>query len=741
MNLARIQISLFSNCLSTLGRTVDALAVFNNIKNGPTREPVAQIRRLYLSELKRDRTGDRRKAKKAVEPLKKNLQGLTWSGTFSRRANEALIQYSGLICVDLDLLGERLAEVREKLKASLYLFALFLSPTADGLKAIFRVRPDPSKHFGSFLALQQHVLELTGVQIDESGKDLARLCFVSFDPEAYLNPNAQEIPPRLVVPGNQTAQKTTQADHGSKPSKEEIREMLSVIPKRPDYADWIKVVAAVGDALPVADAIELLCEWSPEEGDGEYADKLLRRLENIHVGTLIVLARAHGWTAEIISGGQRPGQTPELSSLNSSRVEANDGVVDDFPEPPSDIVYHGLAGDIVRRIEPHTEADPAALLIHVHAFFGNASGRNPHAVADGARHGMNINIACVGPTGKSRKGTALAHTKRTFRRVDEQWAKGCVTSGLSSGEGLIYSVRDVVTKQVKQKGGDYATEIVDEGVADKRCMFVESELASTLRVMTRDGNTLSAIIRQAWDGDDVLRTAVKNSPNTATGAHISIVGHVTRDEVRRELTATDQANGFANRFLWLAVRRSKCLPEGGRIEDEGLHDLVTRLHEAIEFARSAGEVTRDSEARELWKIVYPKLSEGRPGLLGAITARAEAQVLRLSCIYALLDCSHVITAEHHRAALALWNYCDRSAKWLFGSASGNPHADKILIALRVAGSKGLTRKQILDDVFQRNITGHALDEALQFLRRSRLARPQKEPTGGKPSERWFASKQ
>src|SRR6516164_3087118 len=203
MNLTRIEISLFSNCRSTLGRAVDVWSVLNNIKNGLTREPIARIRHLYEVELKR--TGDHRKAKKAVEHLKKNLPAVPWSGLFSRRGNEALIQYSGLICVDLDLLGERLAEVREKLKASLYLFALFLSPTADGLKAIFRVRPDPSKHFGSFAAHQQHVLELTGVQIDESGKDLARLCFVSFDPEAYLNPNAQEIPPRLVVPGNQTA--------------------------------------------------------------------------------------------------------------------------------------------------------------------------------------------------------------------------------------------------------------------------------------------------------------------------------------------------------------------------------------------------------------------------------------------------------------------------------------------------------------------------------------------------------
>ena len=184
----------------------------------------------------------------------------------------------------------------------------------------------------------------------------------------------------------------------------------------------------------------------------------------------------------------------------------------------------------------------------------------------------------------------------------------------------------------------------------------------------------------------------KNSSARATDAHISIIGPITNCELRRLLTETESANGFGNRFLWLAVRRSKCLPEGGNIQSENLNNLVMRLHAAIEFARNAGEVTRGDAARELWRIVYPELSEGKPGLLGAITARAEAQVLRLSCIYALLDCSTTIRPEHHRAALAVWNYCDRSARWIFGTATGDSNADRILIALRAAGSSGMTRK-------------------------------------------------
>jgi Protein of unknown function (DUF3987) len=275
------------------------------------------------------------------------------------------------------------------------------------------------------------------------------------------------------------------------------------------------------------------------------------------------------------------------------------------------------------------------------------------------------------------------------------------------------------------------------GVADKRLCVVEGEYSNVLKVMTREGNTLSPVIRNAWDTGD-LRSMTKNSEARATGAHVSIIGHITRDELRRSLTETESANGFGNRFLWAAVRRSKCLPEGGDIDSENLNDLVTGLHQAIEFARNAGEVTRSEGARELWRLVYPELSEGKPGLLGAITARAEAQVLRLSVIFALLDCSTKIEVEHHRAALALWNYCGRSANWIFSTSTGDPRADKILFALRIAGATGMTKTEISERVFNRNVSADALADALRLLHQSGQARFTMESTGGAPRKRWFA---
>ena len=231
-------------------------------------------------------------------------------------------------------------------------------------------------------------------------------------------------------------------------------------------------------------------------------------------------------------------------------------------------------------------------------------------------------------------------------------------------------------KLIKEKGKppEYKTVVIDDGVSDKRLLVIESEFANVLKVGTREGNTLSPVIRSAWE-DGNLRTMTKNSPARATDAHISIIGHITREEYRRELTQTESANGFANRYCIVAVERSKCLPEGGQAV--AMADLVVRLQKAIEFARNCGELKLDDAARKLWARVYPALSEGKPGLLGAITARAEAQVLRISGLYALLDCSNIVRVEHLRAALALWGYSERSAAWVFELGTGSKNADRI----------------------------------------------------------------
>jgi hypothetical protein len=310
--------------------------------------------------------------------------------------------------------------------------------------------------------------------------------------------------------------------------------------------------------------------------------------------------------------------------------------------------------------------------------------------------------------------------------------------GLSSGEGLIFHVRDPIEKieAIKEKNrptGEYETVIIDHGVEDKRLTASESEFSSVLKVGSRDTNILSPLIRQAWDGIK-LQTLTKNNPMSATGAHISILGHTTKDELIRYLNDTETANGFANRILWPCVRRAQILPEGGGQPDYRL--IVPQLHEALELARNVGEVRRNEEARLAWREIYEDLSEGKPGLFGSVTARAEAQVLRISVIYAALDGSHEIQLPHLEAALAVWEYAERSAAFIFGDATGDPVADRILEGLKLHGE--LNRTQI-SNVFQRNVKAERITQALGTLLRAGRVHQEIRDTEGRPAEIYTAA--
>ena len=394
-----------------------------------------------------------------------------------------------------------------------------------------------------------------------------------------------------------------------------------------------------------------------------------------------------------------------------------------WPQPLAEEAFSGLAGDIVRTIEPHTEADPAALMIQLLATFGNVVGRKAHFMVEATPHHLNLFAVVVGDTAKSRKGTSWGQIRKFFEPVAELWVQERIQNGLSSGEGLIWAVRDDLGKD-------------DPGVQDKRLLVVEGEFASTLRVLKREGNTLSAVMRSAWD-TGTLNTLTKNSPARATGAHISIIGHITRQELLRYLDDTEAGNGFGNRFLWACARRSKCLPEGGRIHEVNLTPLTNWLEAAIQFARQAERIEFDQEARRLWYEVYPQLSEGKPGLLGAMIARAEAQVIRLSCIYALLDVSTVIWEEHLRAALAVWRYCEDSCHYIFGKALGDPIADGLLRALR-SRPNGMNRTD-MNRMFKGHKGSTQISRALGVLSELDLAKPQVQATDGRSVEVWFAT--
>lgn len=393
-----------------------------------------------------------------------------------------------------------------------------------------------------------------------------------------------------------------------------------------------------------------------------------------------------------------------------------------WPAPAAEVAFHGPAGEFVARTEPHSEAHPMALLCQFLVAFGCACGRGAHYRVEADRHYSNEFIVLVGPTATGRKGSSWGHVRRLLEDADPGFAR-CLVGGLSSGEGLIAQVRDPVDQEAA------------EAPSDKRRLVVEPEFAQALKVLAREGNTLSAVVRQAWDGEP-LQTMVRNDPLRATGAHIGIVGHITRDELLRYLTATELANGFANRFLLVGVERSKLLPFGGALDGHQFVEIRDTVRLALRFAAEHRPITFDDAARERWIEIYEQLSSVRPGLAGAATARAEAHTVRLALIYALLDLSERIRLEHLEAALAVWRYSAASAAWIFGDSLGDPTADEIWAAAKERPA-GLTRTEV-SDMFSRNKKRREIDRALAVLEDSgRLRRETRPPQRGRHAEVWI----
>jgi hypothetical protein len=368
------------------------------------------------------------------------------------------------------------------------------------------------------------------------------------------------------------------------------------------------------------------------------------------------------------------------------------------PEPPAlaEPALYGLAGLVVRSLAAHTEADPAAILLQFLAAFGNILGPAPHCMVGNTRHGLNLFVVLVGESSKARKGTSWRQIASLFTEVDPLWVARCITTARPTPYALINPLRD------------------QDPPTDRRLFLLAEEFASVLHMLGQPTGQLSPLLRCAWDGGDLSATNGSQLLR-ATSAHLSIVAHITESELAQHLTRIESHNGFANRCLWTSVRRGQSLPEGGSLPADQLSALAHELRRILNWAQSqTGILFRRSEAaRKLWMDRYPALSHGRQDVYGAATSRAEAQVLRLSAIYAALDGSAQVEVAHLHAALAVWGYCQESAALFFNAAPIDPTARRISEAISAAPG-GLSKNQI-GGLFHGHVTKDRIELALQQL--------------------------
>ena len=441
-----------------------------------------------------------------------------------------------------------------------------------------------------------------------------------------------------------------------------------------------------------------------------------------YVPTLADLQRRRAELHSLPPQPEHPTEPPEPPSLNPAPPA--EAPLTPAPCPSvtpklDEAALHGLAGLAVRTIAPHTEAHPAAILLQLLAVFGNLAGRGPHCMVDATRHSLNLYVVLVGDSSKARKGTSWSQIARLFAEVDHPWLSTRVTTARLTASGLVHALRD------------------QQPPTDRRLLALSEEFASVLHTLKRANGHLSPLLRCAWDSGHLPNLEMHQNLQ-ATGTHISLIAHITQRELAQHLSRTEAQNGFANRCLWTWVQRGNCLPEGGSLSAADLSPVARELRRALDWAAATPEIffRRDAAARDLWQDRYPALSQLRPGLRGAATSRAEAQVLRLSAIYAALDSTSVIGLPHLQAALAVWDYCYSSASLLFGTSTGDPIADRIREAIQ-ASNDGLSKYQIRR-LFHGHVEGSRIDAALEQLVALGALYAQSEATGGRPSTLWSA---
>jgi hypothetical protein len=393
-----------------------------------------------------------------------------------------------------------------------------------------------------------------------------------------------------------------------------------------------------------------------------------------------------------------------------------------FKQELDEDAFHGPAGRIVRLLATHSEAHPAAILLQLLAAFGNLVGSGPHCMVESTPHRLNLFVVLVGDSSKGRKGTSWNLVANLFADLDPAWLTTRVNSARLNAIGLVQALRDPAVGK-------------EDPPTDRRLLILAEEFAATLRSFKGSSGHLGPLLRGAWDSGN-LPTFDMRQQMRASNTHVSLIAHITQNELAQTFHHTEAYNGFANRCLWTWVERSNCLPHAGSPPPGELSLAAAPLRDAVRWATARPEILfrRDEAANQLWEIYYPALSYERPGLRGAATSRGEAQVLRLSALYAALDCSEIIQPAHLKAAIAVWKYCYVSATRLFGMSTGDPIADRIQKAIE-ASPDGLTRKQITA-LFHCHVPKDRIGEAIAQLASMDAITGYSIETGGRPTTFW-----
>lgn len=358
----------------------------------------------------------------------------------------------------------------------------------------------------------------------------------------------------------------------------------------------------------------------------------------------------------------------------------------------------GAIDEFLSLIEPTTEADSLGIIIIFLNMFGSMVGTNVHLEQGDLKHRANFFSLIVGDTANGRKGTTLKVVKDFFNLVDPQFFLDSVRNGLSSGEGVIKFLAD------SNKKGVFTL------------LAIQPEASAVFKNFERNGNKLSELIREAFDDDPIANMSVSNEMRVERH-YICFIFLITKAELLHAIKAVELLNGFANRFIWALVHRSKILSNPPKADVDKLSRLAIKIREAVNFARAQTVIKLTEEAELMWDSIYQKIHKDKPDThTSGLKGRFDVLTLRLALNFALLDQSDKVTVKHLEAANELIEISEHCIESIFERKSSvlDSVSNKILNGLS-RERDWVTQTSIMNRFFSNNIKSDLLNEKLNTL--------------------------
>ncbi len=390
------------------------------------------------------------------------------------------------------------------------------------------------------------------------------------------------------------------------------------------------------------------------------------------------------------------------------------------PQPDPECLY-GLVGEVANVGSEGAETNAYAIAANFMAYLSCAVGRGVYLPIGDTRHHARLFCLHIGRSGRGRKGDAVSLVLRidqALRAFDDAFAPQIHRGGLSSREGLVALIHDGY-----RQGREYVP-----AIEDKRLWVVESEFANVLHQGRRDGNTLSAALRDCWDGVD-LKPATKSNRLYASQPHVSLSGAISPSELTGLMSAREMTNGFANRFLMIWAERTRMFPFPNETPQTTVERLTRRTLETLAFVRADRNDESDHLRMELtpqaqWR--YAQLYQGElnydfgDGVVGALLERRAPMLLRVAMLMALTDLQSKIDVQHIDAAMAWIRHATASVRFVFVSATEESKlaqvlelSNRVLVFLSERGHA--TRSQISSECFRGKVPKSLIDASLGQL--------------------------